>query len=129
MKLVVFLHRHFLILSRFLFHVAQYHDLSEVLPFGHFCDSMLDMLATKKKQAIIKKNQIHEKDTGSPEVQVAVLSTRINELAKHLKKHKKDNHSRRGLIKMVADRRTHLKYLERTSKSRYNALVKKMELA
>ena len=71
------------------------------------------MLATKKKQSIIKKSQIHEKDTGSPEVQVAVLSVQIDELAKHLKKHKKDNHSRRGLIKMVADRRKHLKYLER----------------
>ena len=86
------------------------------------------MLATKKKQAIIKKNQIHDKDTGSPEVQVAVLSSAILELAKHLKKHKKDNHSRRGLIKMVADRRTHLKYLEHKSKSRYNALMKKIEL-
>ena len=86
------------------------------------------MLATKKKQSIIKKHQVHDTDTGSPEVQVAVLSTQISELAKHLKKHKKDNHSRRGLIKMVADRRTHLKYLERKSKSRYNALVKKLGL-
>ena len=88
----------------------------------------MNMLATKKKQKIIKKNQIHDKDTGSPEVQVAVISAAIDELAKHLKKHKKDNHSRRGLIKMVADRRTHLKYLERTSKTRYNALMKKIEL-
>jgi len=87
------------------------------------------MLKTKKKQAVIKKNQIHEKDTGSPEVQVAVISTQIDELAKHLKKHKKDNHSRRGLIKMVADRRAHLKYLERKSKPRYDALVKKMKLS
>jgi len=84
------------------------------------------MLATKKKQAIIKKSQIHDKDTGSPEVQVAVISAAIDELAKHLKKHKKDNHSRRGLIKMVANRRNHLKYLERTDKSRYNALMKKI---
>ena len=87
------------------------------------------MLATKKKQVIIKKNQIHDKDTGSTEVQVSVLSAQINELAKHLKKHKKDNHSRRGLIKMVADRRTHLKYLERKDKTRYNALMKKIDLA
>ena len=86
------------------------------------------MLKTKKKQTVIKKHQVHEKDTGSPEVQVAIISTQIDELAKHLKKHKKDNHSRRGLIKMVADRRTHLKYLERTSKARYNALMKKMEV-
>lgn len=88
----------------------------------------MNMLATKKKQTIIKKNQIHDKDTGSPEVQVAILSTKIDELARHLKKHKKDNHSRRGLIKMVADRRKHLKYLERKDKTRYVALVKKMDL-
>lgn len=86
------------------------------------------MLTTKKKQAVIKKHQVHEKDTGSSEVQVAVLSTQIDELAKHLKKHKKDNHSRRGLIKMVADRRTHLKYLERKDKPRFEALKKKMDL-
>ena len=84
------------------------------------------MLVTKKKQNIIKKNQIHEKDTGSPEVQVAMLSARIDELATHLKKHKKDNHSRRGLIKMVADRRTHLKYLERTDKTRHAEVLKKV---
>ncbi len=86
------------------------------------------MLTIKKKQKIIKNIQIHEKDTGSPEVQVAVLSASIDELANHLKKHKKDNHSRRGLIKMVADRRIHLKYLERKSKIRHKALLKKMEL-
>ena len=87
------------------------------------------MLTTKKKQGVIKKNQVHDKDTGSPEVQVAVISIQIDELAKHLKKHKKDNHSRRGLIKMVADRRAHLKYLERKSKPRYDSLVKKMKLS
>ena len=86
------------------------------------------MLKTKKKQAVVKKHQIHDKDTGSPEVQVAILSTRIDELAKHLKEHKKDNQSRRGLLKMVADRRTHLKYLERKNKSRYETVVKKLEL-
>ena len=90
---------------------------------------MISMLATKKKQTIIKKNQIHDKDTGSPEVQVAILSIQIDELAKHLKKHKKDNHSRRGLIKMVSDRRNHLKYLQRKDKTRYEALMKKMDLA
>ncbi len=86
------------------------------------------MLTTKKKQVIIKKSQIHDKDTGSPEVQVAILTKLIDELAIHLKKHKKDNHSRRGLIKMVADRRTHLKFLERKDKARYDALVKKVKL-
>ncbi|OIO30110.1 30S ribosomal protein S15 [Candidatus Nomurabacteria bacterium CG_4_10_14_0_2_um_filter_30_12] len=87
------------------------------------------MLTTKKKQTVIKKNQVHEKDTGSSVVQVAILSTQIEELAKHLKKHKKDNNSRRGLIKMVADRRIHLKYLERKNKTQYNVVVKKMNLA
>jgi len=86
------------------------------------------MIKTKKKQAVVKKHQIHDKDTGSPEVQVAILSTRIDELAKHLKEHKKDNHSRRGLLKMVADRRAHLKYLERKNKTRHTAIVKSLEL-
>jgi small subunit ribosomal protein S15 len=86
------------------------------------------MLKTKKKAVVIKKHQAHEKDTGSSVVQVAILSTRIDELAKHLKTHKKDNHSRRGLLKMVADRRTHLKYLERKNKADYGEIVKKLEL-
>jgi small subunit ribosomal protein S15 len=86
------------------------------------------MVKTKKKASVIKKVQLHEKDTGSSFAQVGILSTRIDELAKHLKTHKKDNHSRRGLLKMVADRRSHLKYLERTNKSGYDTLVKKLEL-
>ena len=86
------------------------------------------MLTTKKKQAVIKKNQIHEKDTGSSEVQVAVLSTKIEELAKHLKKHKKDNHSRRGLLKMVGKRRRLLVYLEKMDSKGYNSVVKKLGL-
>jgi small subunit ribosomal protein S15 len=85
------------------------------------------MLTTRKKQIIIKKNRLHEKDTGSPEVQIAIISKRINELATHLKAHKKDNHSRRGLIKMVADRRKHLKYLEKTDKTRFNKEMKKIK--
>ncbi len=82
------------------------------------------MLTTKKKQNIIKKTQLHDKDTGSREVQIAILSKRIDELATHLKEHKKDNHSRRGLIKMVADRRGHLKYLEKTDKVRHGQATK-----
>ncbi|MCU0660083.1 MAG: 30S ribosomal protein S15 [Candidatus Pacebacteria bacterium] len=85
------------------------------------------MLTTKKKQTIIKKAQIHDKDTGSSDVQIMMLTTRIDDLSKHLKKHKKDNHSRRGLIKMVADRRKHLKFLERNDKTRHDALVKKIK--
>ena len=80
------------------------------------------------KQEIMDMFAQHEGDTGSPEVQVSLLSKKIVELTNHLKEHKKDNHSRRGLIQMVADRRTHLKYLESSSKSRYNALVKKLGL-
>lgn len=85
------------------------------------------MLTTKVKSSVIKKNQLHDKDTGSPEVQIAILSKKIDELADHLKKHKKDNHSRRGLIKMVADRRRHLKYLEKIDSSRYSMELKKIK--
>jgi small subunit ribosomal protein S15 len=84
------------------------------------------MLTVKKKQVIIGKHQRHTTDTGSPEVQVAVLSQKINELAAHLKENKKDNHSRRGLLKMVSDRRAHLKYLKKKSEPKYNALAKKL---
>ncbi|KKS44929.1 MAG: 30S ribosomal protein S15 [Parcubacteria group bacterium GW2011_GWA2_42_18] len=86
------------------------------------------MLAKIKKQKVIKDFQKHEKDTGSSEVQVAMLSRRIEELSAHLKKNKKDFSSRRGLLKIVSDRRKHLKYLEKKSKTKYNALVKKLKL-
>ncbi|MFA5997204.1 MAG: 30S ribosomal protein S15 [Candidatus Paceibacterota bacterium] len=86
------------------------------------------MITTKTKQAIIKKAQIHATDTGSPEAQVAILSKTIDALAIHLKKNHKDNHSRRGLLQMVADRRTHLNYLKRKSKDRYESIIKKVGL-
>jgi len=86
------------------------------------------MLTKTKKAKVIKEVAVHDTDTGSTEVQVAVLSKRIDELASHLKKNPKDNHSRRGLLGMVADRRTHLKYLEKKNIKRYNALVKKLGL-
>lgn len=70
----------------------------------------------------------HDADTGSPEVQVAVLTRRIEDLTKHLKKNAKDVHSRRGLLQMVADRRTHLRYLETNDKRRYSAILKKLGL-
>ncbi len=85
------------------------------------------MLTVKKKLNIIKKSQLHDTDTGSPEVQIAILNKRIDELASHLKEHKKDNHSRRGLIKMVADRRSHLKHLEKTDKVRHAVQVKNIK--
>ncbi len=86
------------------------------------------MLTKQKKARVIKETGIHESDTGSPEVQIALLSKKIEELTSHLKKHLKDKHSRRGLLQMVADRRTHLKYLEGNNKKRYNAVVKKLGL-
>jgi len=86
------------------------------------------MLTKTKKQELIKNLAIHEKDTGSPEVQVGVLTKRIEELTSHLKEHKKDLHSRRGLLQMVADRQAHLKYLEKRYPKRYAALIKKLSL-
>ena len=86
------------------------------------------MLTTRKKNAAVKATQIHSTDTGSPEVQIAILSKRIEELTSHLKTHKKDNHSRRGLIQMVADRRVHLKYLANNHKDRYAEITKKLGL-
>ncbi|MEK7622156.1 MAG: 30S ribosomal protein S15 [Patescibacteria group bacterium] len=71
------------------------------------------MLSTKKKQKIIGTARVHEKDTGSSPVQVSLLTEQIDQLAKHLKKHQKDEHSRRGLLKMVSKRRAHLKYLDK----------------
>ena len=86
------------------------------------------MLTKTKKQKTIKEVKIHDKDTGSPEVQIALITKRIEELAKHLKGHQKDNHSRRGLLQLVADRQGHLKYLQKKNVKRYEALVKKLEL-
>jgi small subunit ribosomal protein S15 len=89
---------------------------------------MASMLTKTKKSKIVKDVQVHDTDTGSPEVQIAILSKRIDELATHLKKNNKDNHSRRGLLQMVADRKAHMKYLEKKSPKRYNALTKKLGL-
>ena len=86
------------------------------------------MLTKTKKQKAIKAAGIHEKDTGSPEVQVSILTRRIEELASHLKKNDKDKHSRRGLLAMVANRQKHLKYLQKKDVRRYNAFVRKLEL-
>ena len=79
-----------------------------------------------EKQEIIKAYATHEGDTGSPEVQVAVLTTRINELTEHLKVHKKDHHSRRGLLKMVGKRRKMLDYLAKKDVERYRAIIAKL---
>ena len=86
------------------------------------------MITKEKKQAIIKEFARTEGDTGSPEVQVAVLTERINELTEHLKVHKKDNHSRRGLLKMVGRRRNMLEYLKKTDIERYRTLIARLNL-
>lgn len=86
------------------------------------------MLTTRKKQNIIKNVKRHEADTGSPEVQIALISRQIDELGAHLRKHKKDIHSRRGLLHMVANRRKHLKYLEQNNKHAYTTLTRKLGL-
>jgi small subunit ribosomal protein S15 len=85
------------------------------------------MLAKAKKLKVIESSRRHDKDTGSPEVQIAVLTKRIEELSSHLKTHLKDVHSRRGLLQMVADRRSHLKYLEKNHPKRHSAAMKKLE--
>ena len=86
------------------------------------------MLTKRKKLNEIVKNQRHETDTGSPEVQVTVLTRRIEELSAHLDKNRKDKHGRRGLLGLVADRRKHLKYLEVNNTRAYGAVLKKLGL-
>ena len=86
------------------------------------------MLSKRQKQNAIKDVKRHDGDTGSPEAQVGILTKKINELSNHMKKNDKDFHSRRGLLKMVADRRKHLRYLERKDNKAYSALLKKLGL-
>ena len=85
-------------------------------------------LATEVKETIINTYRTHEGDTGSPQVQVALLTQRINELTEHFKTHKKDNHSRRGLLKMVSQRRSLLDYLKRRDIEGYHELISKLGL-
>ncbi len=86
------------------------------------------MLHPIRKAEIVKKYQTHESDTGSPEVQIALLTERIKELTEHFKTHKKDHHSRRGLLKLVSQRRRHLNYLRRTDIERYKTLIQRLGL-
>ena len=83
----------------------------------------IQMIQVEKKQELVTKFRTHEKDTGSPEVQVALLSERIAELTEHFKSHKKDHHSRRGLLKMVSQRRRLLDYLKSKDLNRYKKLI------
>ncbi|SKC74062.1 30S ribosomal protein S15 [Maledivibacter halophilus] len=87
------------------------------------------MTLTKEiKDKIIEENKVHESDTGSPEVQISLLTRRINDLNEHLKAHKKDHHSRRGLLKMVGKRRNLLNYLKNKDIERYRSLIAKLGL-
>ena len=86
------------------------------------------MITKEMKQQIIKDYQLKEGDTGSPEVQIAVLTYRINDLSEHLKVHKKDHHSRRGLLKMVGQRRNLLAYLKEKDLERYRTLIARLGL-
>lgn len=86
------------------------------------------MLTKRVKENVLKEVKRHDTDTGSPEAQVALISRQIEDLSTHLRKHKKDFHSRRGLLQLVADRRSHLKYLKRKNEAAYEALIKKLDL-
>jgi small subunit ribosomal protein S15 len=86
------------------------------------------MLKTEVKKKVIAANQTHKKDTGSPEVQIGIFTTKIQELTKHLQIHKKDEHSRRGLLKMVGKRRRLLDYLHKNDAKRYEDILKKLNL-
>ncbi len=85
-------------------------------------------LSKAEKEAIMLEFGRHEGDTGSPEVQIAILTTRITQLTEHLREHKHDEHSRRGLLKLVGQRRRHLRYLSRKDPARYRALIERLGL-
>ena len=86
------------------------------------------MLRKEEKTSVIEANRLHDHDTGSPEVQIAILTQRINELTEHIKVHQKDHHSRRGLLKMVSRRRKLLDYLKRTDVAAYRKLIDALSL-
>lgn len=85
-------------------------------------------LNLEEKQSVVKKFALHEGDTGSPEVQIALLTVQIEKLSEHLKDHKKDNHSRRGLLQMVGKRRRLIQYLKESELARYDVLAKKLKV-
>ncbi len=85
-------------------------------------------ITAEKKQQLIEEYRINDTDTGSPEVQVAILTSRITTLTEHFKGHKKDNHSRRGLLKMVSTRRSLLDYVKQSDEARYEKLIKRLGL-
>jgi small subunit ribosomal protein S15 len=86
------------------------------------------LITAQKKQELLQQFRTHDRDTGSPEVQVAILTTRIGELSEHFKTHEKDHHSRRGLLKLVSQRRRLLDYLKGYAPARYEALIERLGL-
>jgi small subunit ribosomal protein S15 len=86
------------------------------------------LIATERKREVLQTHRRHDKDTGSPEVQVALLTERINQLSSHFEVHAKDHHSRRGLLKMVSQRRRLLDYLRKNDASRYQSLIERLGL-
>lgn len=104
------------------------------MPCAMFCGIQFKMkgvhfpMIQAEKQQVILENKLHENDTGSPEVQIAILTKRINDLTEHLKVHQKDHHSRRGLLKMVGRRRNMLNYLMKVDIERYRAIIAKLGL-
>lgn len=88
----------------------------------------MPVISKEKKKEIIEEHKVHETDTGSPEIQIAILTFRVNHLTEHLKIHKKDHHSRRGLLMMVGQRRRLLNYLKATEIERYRSIIKKLKL-
>jgi small subunit ribosomal protein S15 len=100
---------------------------SECRHFSGVCEG-LPLVASERKRTVIDTHRRHETDTGSPEVQVALLTERINELSDHFKLHLKDHHSRRGLLKIVSQRRQLLDYLRRSDPARYQELIQRLGL-
>jgi small subunit ribosomal protein S15 len=99
------------------------------LSLAAWCRELREMSITaEEKTQIVSDFKIHEKDTGSPEIQIAILTKRINELTEHLRTHKKDHSSRRGLLKMVSKRNSLLKYLTREDRTRYQQIIGKLGL-
>jgi small subunit ribosomal protein S15 len=86
------------------------------------------LVAAQRKRSVIQSNRVHDTDTGSSEVQIALLTERINELSEHFKSHAKDHHSRRGLLRIVSQRRRLLEYLRRSDPTRYQGLIQRLGL-
>ena len=108
---------------------AGFHPPHPLLPAKKQTKGEQTMAMTKEeKQSIIEQYAAHEGDTGSPEVQIAILTSRINTLTEHLKQNKKDHHSRRGLLKMVGQRRSLLGYLQKVDITRYRSIVERLGL-